>query len=250
MAAPEDPFVASAQDFLRFYVLGGAAVLQAAIDPTNPVPTSLISATPSAISAALQNLAAQTTAQTTIESDPLAAFAGTPGISRRIPAICGAAPDFIQAPNADLTKASFSRPLDASGDPVTSGLAGPLMPELNPPVLSPQDIYVDMCAVEDVVVTSTTGQIQVSLIWAQDYPGEALESPQIPDPTTLPDTSLPRIRAVVDQAQPSVIVSECMEALQAFVGQDVFEQFSFSGSVVFCPFEQVAATVRATKASG
>ena len=85
-----------------------------------------------------------------------------------------------------------------------------------------------------------SGAIEVSFLWVQDYPGEVLESASVPDASQLDPSALPRMRPVVDAAQPSVIVTECMEALQAFLGSDVFEQFTFRARLEVCPFEAIA----------
>lgn len=255
--ADEAAVLKQAQDFLRFYVRGGAAVLQSDLDavqavrtdPSLPPPdrTQLITAPDSQIIAALQAFDQQSgSAATSIESDPLSVFVATPGIARRIPAVRGTAPDFIPVTNSDLTKGSFS-PQSFQGEAsATARLFGPLVP---PPdtssgaTPSAADTFVDMCAVEDVVVTSSSGAFDISVIWVQDYPAEVLESGSVPDPTQVADVALPRVRPVVDQAQPSVIATECMEALQAFLGQDVFEEFSFASRVVLCSFEQLPSTV-------
>jgi len=261
--AVEADVLKQAQDFLRFYVQGGAAVLQADLDAIQAAQgdpaalqlatsnrTQLVTASDQAIRAALQAFDPLSGPASTIESNPLAAFVATPGIARRIPAIRGTAPDFIPVANSDLVKNTFQPQNVLQQDPATVGLVGPLVPAPDTPSAIPPrpgDQYVDMCAVEDVVVTSSSGLFQVSVVWVQDYPAEVLESGAVPDPTRVADTALPRVRAVVDQAQPSVIATECMEALQAFLGQDVFEEFDFTAQAVLCSFEQLDATVATLK---
>lgn len=228
-----------AQDFLRFYLRGGAEALRAG--------TSLVSAPAAVVDAALQRFDQNPTpgAATTIESNPLDAFVRTPGIARRIPAVAGPAPDFLAMANPDLDRASFTRPSDASVDAEfpSDGLQGPVPIEDTPTTISAADTYVDMCAMEDAVVAvGPDGAIEVSLIWVQDYPAEVLESAAVPDPSQLPASALPRVRPVVDAAQPSVVVTECMEALQSFLGSDVFEQFTFRSHLELCPFEALDET--------
>jgi hypothetical protein len=228
-----------AADFLRFYLQGGAEAVRAG--------TNLISAPAPVLQAALAKFDANpaTGPVTTIENDPIDAFVCTPGIARRIPAIVATAPDFIALANPDLDRASFTRPSDAPlGDQEgTTGLQGPVPIEDPSRPISPDDTYLDMCAMEDAVVAEidpTT--IEVSFIWVQDYPGEVLESASVPDASQLDPSALPRMRPVVDAAQPSVIVTECMEALQAFLGSDVFEQFTFQARLEICPFEALEDT--------
>lgn len=235
----------AAADFLRFYLQGGAAALRAG--------TKLVTAPPDLLDAALRRFDASpaTAAVTAIESDPLDAFVRTPGIARRIPAIVGTAPDFIPLPNPDLDRATFVRPTDALADPATDGLQGPVPIEDPARPISPNDTYVDMCAMEDAVVRLTEdGAIEVVFLWVQDYPGQALESATVPDPSQLSGNALPRMRPLVDLAQPSVVVTECMEALQAFLGPDVFVDITFRARLELCSFEALEDTRNSLSAPG
>jgi hypothetical protein len=226
----------AAADFLRFYVQGGAAAARAG--------TKLVDAPTAALEAALTRLenAPATGPVSVIEQDPLDVFVRTPGIARRMPAIVGPAPDFIAMPS-ELTTDRFTRPPDALAGGNTDGLRGPVPIEDPTRPIGDDDLYLDMCAMEDaVVVTTPEGGVEISFLWVQDYPSEQLESVQVPDPTALAENALPRVRPLVDGAQPSVIVAECMEALESFLGPDVYRDFVFRWRLELCSFEALDAT--------
>jgi hypothetical protein len=210
---------------LTFFIAGGVAALRAG--------TSLIQADDAAITRAIAKREASEADNTPaqIEADPLDVFAATPGIARRMPAIVGHEPDFIPLPNPDLpSPTQFQRPADALADPDTLGLRGPVVPTLPNVPLRDDDVYVDMCAIEEAVVTLSGDTFTVSFIWAHDYPLDA---------TIAPGTQGARLRPVVDVAQPSVCAAECMTALRSFLGDAIFEEFTFTHEVELCPFEAV-----------
>jgi hypothetical protein len=228
----------SAEDFLRFYLQGGAAAARAG--------TTLVDTTSAAIQAALQAFDQSPTldAVATIEPTPEEVFVRTPGIARRIPAVIGPAPDFIPCPNEELDRQIFSRPPNVPSDPLTDGLLGPVPIEDPSRPIQPDDRFVDMCAMEDaVVVAAADGTLEVSFLWVQDYPGEEVDS-------GLPESQLPRVRPVVDRAQPSVIVAECMEALESFLGPEVFQEIKVRSQLQLCSFEALDATRQAVEAAG
>lgn len=228
----------TAEDFLRFYLQGGAAAARAG---TQLLPSSQ----QDLIDAALQRFdsAPATDAVSTIESDPFDVFMRTPGIARRIPAIAGPAPDFIAFPNPDLDRAVFTRAPDVLPDPDTLNIRGPIPLEDPTRPIQDDDSYVDMCAMEDaVVVAAADGSLDISFVWVQDYPAEALESASVSGASTVKEADAPRIRPLIDTAQPSVIVAECMEALYAFLGPDVFDANEFRPHLAFCGFEALDTT--------
>jgi hypothetical protein len=223
----------SAEDFLRFYLQGGAAAARAG--------TTLVDTTSAAMQAALQAFDQSPTldAVATIEPTPEEVFVRTPGIARRIPAVVGPAPDFIPCPNEELDRQIFSRPPNVPSDPLTDGLLGPIPIEDPSRPIQPDDRFVDMCAMEDaVVVAAADGTLEVSFLWVQDYPGEEVDS-------GLPESQLPPVRPVVDRAQPSVIVAECMEALESFLGPEVFQEIKVRSQLQLCSFEALDATRQA-----
>jgi hypothetical protein len=227
----------TAADFLRFYLQGGAAAVRAG--------TRLIDAPPGVLESALQKFDANPTPSpvTTIEADPFDVFVRTPGIAGRIPAVVGPAPDFIEFSSPDLDRAIFTRPIDAESAPETLGLQGPVPIEDEGRPIKSSDVYVDMCAMEDAVVVATpAGGIEVTFLWVQDYPATESESADVPDPGALSEDELPRVRPLVDGAQPSVIAAECMEALESFLGPDVFREFTFRWRLELCAFEALDAT--------